>query len=78
MIEAEGLTKRYGATQALAGVDLSVAAGSILGVLGPNGAGKTTVVRILDHPGPSRRRAGPGGRPRRGAPRPRPCAARSA
>jgi ABC-2 type transport system ATP-binding protein len=47
MIEAEGLTKRYGDTQALAGVDLSVAAGSILGVLGPNGAGKTTAVRIL-------------------------------
>ena len=47
MIEAEGLKKRYGTTQALAGVDLSVAAGSILGVLGPNGAGKTTAVRIL-------------------------------
>src|ERR1700678_549210 len=47
MIEAEGLTKRYGTTQALAGVDLSVAAGTILGVLGPNGAGKTTAVRIL-------------------------------
>ena len=47
MIEAEGLTKRYGTTQALAGVDLSVAVGSILAVLGPNGAGKTTAVRIL-------------------------------
>jgi ABC-2 type transport system ATP-binding protein len=47
MIEAEGLTKRYGETQALAGVDFSVPAGSILGVLGPNGAGKTTAVRIL-------------------------------
>ena len=47
MIEAEGLRKRYGPTQALAGVDLSVAAGSILGMLGPNGAGKTTAVRIL-------------------------------
>ena len=47
MIEAEGLTKAYGETQALAGVDLSVPAGSILGVLGPNGAGKTTAVRIL-------------------------------
>jgi ABC-2 type transport system ATP-binding protein len=46
-IEAEGLTKRYGTTQALAGIDLSVAAGTILGVLGPNGAGKTTAVRIL-------------------------------
>jgi ABC-2 type transport system ATP-binding protein len=47
MIEAEGLTKRYGTTQALAGIDISVAAGTILGVLGPNGAGKTTAVRIL-------------------------------
>jgi ABC-2 type transport system ATP-binding protein len=47
MIEAEGLVKRYGPTEALAGVDLSVSAGTILGVLGPNGAGKTTAVRIL-------------------------------
>src|ERR1700691_3440200 len=47
MIEAEGLVKRYGETQALAGVDFSVAAGTILGLLGPNGAGKTTAVRIL-------------------------------
>ena len=47
MIEAEGLTKRYGPTVALAGIDLQVPAGSILGVLGPNGAGKTTAVRIL-------------------------------
>ncbi|HEY3843032.1 MAG TPA: ATP-binding cassette domain-containing protein [Acidimicrobiales bacterium] len=47
MIEAEGLTKRYGETQALAGVNFSVPAGTILGVLGPNGAGKTTAVRIL-------------------------------
>jgi ABC-2 type transport system ATP-binding protein len=47
MIEAEGLKKRYGSTQALAGVDLAVPTGSILGMLGPNGAGKTTAVRIL-------------------------------
>ena len=47
MIEAEGLAKRYGETQALAGVDFSVPPGSILGLLGPNGAGKTTAVRIL-------------------------------
>ncbi len=46
-IYAEGLTKRYGTTVALAGVDLAVPAGSILAVLGPNGAGKTTAVRIL-------------------------------
>ena len=47
VIEAEGLTKRFGATQALAGVDLSAREGTVLGVLGPNGAGKTTAVRCL-------------------------------
>ena len=46
-IEAHGLTKRYGKTQALAGIDLAVEEGKVLGVLGPNGAGKTTAVRIL-------------------------------
>ncbi len=46
-IRAEGLTKRFGPTLALDGVDLDVPAGSILAVLGPNGAGKTTAVRIL-------------------------------
>jgi ABC-2 type transport system ATP-binding protein len=47
MIEAEGLRKRFGPTVALAGLDLEVPRGAILGVLGPNGAGKTTAVRIL-------------------------------
>jgi len=46
-IEASGLTKRFGATVALDGVDLSARRGTVLGVLGPNGAGKTTAVRIL-------------------------------
>jgi len=46
-IESHGLTKRFGKTQALAGVDLEVEQGRVLGVLGPNGAGKTTAVRIL-------------------------------
>ncbi|WP_103562903.1 ATP-binding cassette domain-containing protein [Actinomadura rubteroloni] len=47
VIRAEGLHKRYGTTHALAGVDLSVGRGTVLGVLGPNGAGKTTAVRTL-------------------------------
>ena len=44
---AEGLVKSYGEVRALAGINLEVAEGSLLGVLGPNGAGKTTAVRIL-------------------------------
>ncbi|MGW5860733.1 ATP-binding cassette domain-containing protein [Streptomyces sp. NPDC055239] len=46
-IRTEGLTKRFGDKQALAGVDLEAAPGTVLGVLGPNGAGKTTTVRVL-------------------------------
>ena len=47
IIEAEGLKKRFGNTQALDGVDLAAREGTVLGVLGPNGAGKTTAVRVL-------------------------------
>jgi oleandomycin transport system ATP-binding protein len=46
-IQTEGLTKRYGRTIALSGVDLAVRPGSVLGLLGSTGAGKTTAVRIL-------------------------------
>ncbi len=46
-IEARGLRKRFGDTQALDGVDFAVQEGTVHGVLGPNGAGKTTAVRIL-------------------------------
>ena len=46
-VEAHGLVKRYGATTALAGIDLDVPVGTVTAVLGPNGAGKTTAVRIL-------------------------------
>jgi len=46
-IETHGLMKRFGDTQALAGIDLAAREGTVLGVLGPNGAGKTTAVRIL-------------------------------
>ncbi|HEX7662519.1 MAG TPA: ATP-binding cassette domain-containing protein [Pseudonocardiaceae bacterium] len=47
IVFAEGLRKRFGETQALAGLDLQVAEGTVCGVLGPNGAGKTTAVRVL-------------------------------
>jgi ABC-2 type transport system ATP-binding protein len=46
-IEIRGVSKRYGALQALAGIDLEVRAGEIFGLLGPNGAGKTTLISIL-------------------------------
>jgi ABC-2 type transport system ATP-binding protein len=47
MIQTSGLVKRFSKVTALAGLDLSVPGGTILGLLGPNGAGKTTAVRIL-------------------------------
>ncbi len=46
-IHAEGLVKRYGDVVALAGLDVTVPQGTVLGLLGPNGAGKTTAVSIL-------------------------------
>jgi ABC-2 type transport system ATP-binding protein len=47
LLDVRGIRKRYGATVALAGVDLAVAPGTILGLLGPNGAGKTSLVSIV-------------------------------
>ena len=47
IIEVHDVHKAFGETKALAGVDLEVAEGTVLGLLGPNGAGKTTIVRVL-------------------------------
>ena len=47
MIEANGLTKRYGAFRALDKVSFEVRRGEVVGFLGPNGAGKSTTMRIL-------------------------------
>ena len=46
-ILTEGLAKRFSDFQALAGLDLAVSRGEVLGYLGPNGAGKTTTIRLL-------------------------------
>jgi ABC-type multidrug transport system ATPase subunit len=46
-IVAHGLRKRFGSTEALRGLDLTIPSGTVCGLLGPNGAGKTTAVRIL-------------------------------
>src|SRR5215468_12205971 len=47
ILEARGLTKRFGRTQALAGLDLVASPGRVVALLGPNGAGKTTFVRAV-------------------------------
>ncbi|MDR2240501.1 MAG: ABC transporter ATP-binding protein [Zoogloeaceae bacterium] len=46
-IRIEGVTKRFGGVQALAGIDLDIAEGEFFGLLGPNGAGKTTLISAL-------------------------------
>ena len=45
-LAAKALHKRYGRIEALAGVDIEVAEGQLVGLLGPNGAGKSTLVKI--------------------------------
>jgi ABC-2 type transport system ATP-binding protein len=47
IVEAHGLTKRFGMVEALAGLDLVAHSGQVVAVLGPNGAGKTTFVRAM-------------------------------
>ena len=47
VIEARGLSKTYGSTKALGGVDFTIPAGRIVGLIGPNGSGKTTAIKSI-------------------------------
>jgi daunorubicin resistance ABC transporter ATP-binding subunit len=47
IVEVDGITRSFGETHALRGIDLAVPEGGVVALLGPNGAGKTTLVRIL-------------------------------
>jgi branched-chain amino acid transport system ATP-binding protein len=47
LLEARGLTKRFGGVTALDNLDLSIEPGDVVGVMGPNGAGKTTLLKAL-------------------------------
>ena len=48
ILECKGLVKRFGATPALSGVDLTIQPGRIVGLLGPNGSGKTTLIKLAN------------------------------
>ena len=47
LLEARGISKSYGAIQALDGVDFTVHAGEVVGLIGDNGAGKSTLIKVL-------------------------------
>ena len=47
ILQARGLTKRYGGAAALDGLDMTVPRGAIYGLVGRNGAGKTTLIRLI-------------------------------
>jgi sulfate/thiosulfate transport system ATP-binding protein len=46
-IRVEGITKAFGATAALDGIDLDIRGGELLALLGPSGSGKTTLLRVI-------------------------------
>ena len=47
MVAADGLTKRFGKVEALAGLTVAAPTGGVFAILGPNGAGKSTFVRMM-------------------------------
>ena len=47
LLSLHGVTKRFGAVQALGGVDFDVRAGEVVGLVGDNGAGKSTLVKVM-------------------------------
>lgn len=47
LLRATGIAKRFGGFQALAGIDLQVEPGEIVGLIGPNGSGKTTLINVI-------------------------------
>src|SRR3954454_6129901 len=47
VVDVHGLTKSFGSTRVLDGLDLTVGGGQVVGFLGPNGAGKSTTLRVL-------------------------------
>ena len=47
LLEVRGVSKRFGAVQAIERLDFHVADGEILGIIGPNGAGKTTAINLI-------------------------------
>jgi ABC-2 type transport system ATP-binding protein len=68
MIQAKGLTKRFGSTLAVDDLSFTVEPGKVTGLLGPNGAGKSTTLQLmldLVRGGGRRGRPGPGGWTRR-------------
>ncbi|HSP92339.1 MAG TPA: ATP-binding cassette domain-containing protein, partial [Vicinamibacterales bacterium] len=46
-LELNGVTKRFGTTEAVAGVSYAVNRGEMFGLIGPDGAGKTTTIRLM-------------------------------
>ena len=48
LIQCQDLTKSYGRTKALQGLNVTIGSGKIVGLLGPNGSGKTTLIKLLN------------------------------